>query len=428
MKQHLLLLGLISGWLMGGIPRGAADLAIPGADGSDGEFNPSTNVVVDLSLASRGRWDASNAGNPGNGVYDGDKWAVVFKYTSVNIPAGVTVSFKNHESRAPVVWLVSQDVRIDGNLILDGQHGNLWAQPTSPTAGDSGPGGFRGGRDGYRVTPGSAGFGPGGGMRTREGNVGQNSAGSYATRGVANPSSSTYGNSRVLPLIGGSGGGGYAGIGDGLFIGGGGGGAILIAASGQVVVNGLVRANGGVGGHNLFNAGASSGGSGGAIRIVCDSLGGTGRLEAVGHSNNGAPGGDGRIRLEANGVSGTLFTVPETSFFNPTPVTLWPPDSAPSARIVSVGGGAVRPEPLAAFGLPAGADVNLQGVNPMEIVLETRNMPTTASVSARIVPLSGSAIFLPLAFASGDQAAALWTNSISLPEGYTAIQARAVLP
>jgi len=102
------------------------------SDGSDGAFNPTANVEVDLSQAVTGApgvW-----GEPwlqpgtGTGVYDADKWAVVFKYSSVNIPSGVTVTFKNHASRAPVVWLVQGNTTIAGTVNLDGQ-AYVWPEP-----------------------------------------------------------------------------------------------------------------------------------------------------------------------------------------------------------------------------------------------------------------------------------------------------------
>ena len=115
----------------------AASILIPGADGSDGVFNPSASVEVDLGLAITASWDTPGTGN---GVYDGEKWAVVFKYSSVNIPAGVTVTFKNHPSYAPVAWLVSGDVDIDGVVDLTGGDPEALHRRAAP-----GPGGFRGG-------------------------------------------------------------------------------------------------------------------------------------------------------------------------------------------------------------------------------------------------------------------------------------------
>ena len=66
------------------------------SDDSDGNFSPGADIEVDLGQAITGAWDASNSADTGKGRYDASKWAVVFKYASVNIPAGVTVTFKNH--------------------------------------------------------------------------------------------------------------------------------------------------------------------------------------------------------------------------------------------------------------------------------------------------------------------------------------------
>jgi hypothetical protein len=136
----------------------AADLTIPGADGSDGTFAPTANVTVDLSLAPTAGWDSIGSGN---GVYDPDKWAVVFKYASVSIPSGVTVYFQNHPSGAPVVWLVSGDADIAGAVSLDGQ-----GMQYSPSNAKPGPGGFGGGFGYYSGVQGASaggGFGVGGG-------------------------------------------------------------------------------------------------------------------------------------------------------------------------------------------------------------------------------------------------------------------------
>ena len=95
-----------------------AALNIP-SDGSDGALVITANTVIDLSQAVTGNWDANNSANAGKGIYDSSKWAVVFKYSSVTIQGGATVTFKNHASRAPVVWLVQGDVTINGTVSLD---------------------------------------------------------------------------------------------------------------------------------------------------------------------------------------------------------------------------------------------------------------------------------------------------------------------
>src|SRR5690606_28163113 len=90
------------------------------------------------------------------------QWAVVFRYSTVTIPAGVTVTFKNHPSYAPVIWLVDDDISILGTLSIDGAIGH-GKSPAPVSLAEPGPGGFRGGR-GLRIgSEGSAGFGPGGG-------------------------------------------------------------------------------------------------------------------------------------------------------------------------------------------------------------------------------------------------------------------------
>ena len=66
-----------------------ADIVIPGADGSDGALTITTNTTIDLSQAVSANWDTPSP-QPGKGVYDGTKWAVVFKYSSVNISSGAT--------------------------------------------------------------------------------------------------------------------------------------------------------------------------------------------------------------------------------------------------------------------------------------------------------------------------------------------------
>ena len=48
-----------------------------GSDGSDGAFNPQSDVTIDLSEASAASWDRPSP-DPGKGVYDADEWAVVF--------------------------------------------------------------------------------------------------------------------------------------------------------------------------------------------------------------------------------------------------------------------------------------------------------------------------------------------------------------
>ena len=104
-----------------------------GSNGSDGAFNPTANVVINM------------ADHP-DGIYH---------YTSVNIPAGVTVSFIPNAGNKPVVWLVQGDCVINGTLNIDGAAGSQ-----TGFGGRGGPGGWNGGAGGSNA---SAGIGPGGG-------------------------------------------------------------------------------------------------------------------------------------------------------------------------------------------------------------------------------------------------------------------------
>ena len=97
-----------------------AAIVVPGANGTDGVLNITQDTVIDLSRATTGVWDQDNTANAGNGVYDADKWAVVFKSTSGNVLGGKQLTFKNHALRAPVVRLVSGSVTISGAMDLSG--------------------------------------------------------------------------------------------------------------------------------------------------------------------------------------------------------------------------------------------------------------------------------------------------------------------
>ena len=221
-------ISVVSAW------TAVAGLNIP-SDGSDGALVVSNDTVIDLSQAVTGNWDANNSANAGKGVYDAAKWAVVFKYSSVTINSNCTVTFMNHASRAPVVWLVSGDVTIDGAVDVSGQN-----YTAVPYIAEPGPGGFRGGSGivgaGANQT---SGFGPGGGQKC-DGFMGKGGGGgSYGTVGVNGPVA--YGNPSLIPLIGGSGGGGAANSSGG----GAGGGGILIACASKLSVSGNLSAKGG---------------------------------------------------------------------------------------------------------------------------------------------------------------------------------------
>lgn len=423
-----------------------ADIVIPGANGTDGPLNITENTVIDLSLAPTGTWDQDNSANAGRGVYDPEKWAVVFKYTGINIAAGAKVTFKNNASRAPVVWLVSGDVTIAGTVDLSGSkaivYGSLGNQ-TEPRIPDGGPGGFRGGSGGYKDhSLNTTGFGPGGGLESDTSGLG----GAFGTTGYT--SIKTYGNPSLIPLIGGSGGGGsmsygmWQGFGSSAS-GGGGGGAILLAAAGKVeLVNGRVVADGGDG----LTGGdfRSGGGSGGGIRIVCNEFAGIGNVTAVGGLQYSA--GNGRIRLENVTLSDGLVINPAPSSIKisdrSTP-DIWPPDSSsrksPSARIISINGNSAPIDPKANLG-GGPPDVSIPVAEDVIVLVETKYVEDESRVFVRISPRNGK--FTNGARDSGvkevqailkekmsaENGVAIWSASIKVLPGYSSVQARVVRP
>jgi hypothetical protein len=127
--------------------------------------------------------------------------------------------------------------------------------------------------------------------------------GSYGGLGFGAPSGRTYGNTLLIPLVGGSGGGGSQGS---LLGGGGGGGAVLIAANTRVSINGTVLARGGFGGA------CNNAGSCGAIRLVSFTVEGAGTVNADGGStpNRGTGvGGRGRVRIDTVIRTGLNFSI-----------------------------------------------------------------------------------------------------------------------
>lgn len=396
--------------LLAGFTAQAA-ITIPGitgtpAEGSDGVLNVSSSTI-DLSLATDAAWDAVSP-DPGKGVYDSNKWAVVFKYSSVNITG--EVNFKNHPSRAPVVWLVSGDVNVSGVLYLHSVNVN-------PIFSEPGPGGFRGANGTYA---GTSGFGPGG---AKPGSPGAGLGASHRNQ-PGSRSGPAYGQAELPLLIGGSGGGGRT---DGGYHGGAGAGAILIFASGTITVNGTITARG------IGNVHAG-GGSGGVIRLVADTIAGTGVLNVEGgDSRSGQPqdyGGAGFIRTEALRFGGALNALPEASTaVLVEPAVLWPPENAPRTRIVSVGGASVSRDPRAQLGA-APADVEISPASSRKIVVETQNVPATAVVTVFVIPVTGSRTELtainPIPAAG---TTLLWEATLPAELiGRAALQARAIAP
>ena len=380
-----------------------AQLTIPGANGADGPLIVSTSMGIDLSKATNGVWN-DPLPTAGKGIYDSNKWAVVFRYSSVSIANGATLTFTNHPKHPPVVWLVSGDVTINGAISLDGQPG----ASDAGSVPEPGPGGFRGGAgiyNGNGILHDGSGFGPGGGYNNDLGEQ----------WGVYSRGANAYGNAQILPLIGGSGGEGGS-----VANGGGAGGALLIAASNNITINGYIHANGGIGGNYGGN------GSAGAIRLVGNRILGTGTVQAALPS---PPATFGRIRLEAfdTSVTGNLSNAPPTVVTpSGNPATIWPPDTAPTARITKVATLDVTADPSASLNL-GGGDLIIGNTNAIAVEVETVNFPTNGSgkVDVSFKPRNSAPYTIPAAWLNGDTNLAHWRATTILSNYYTVIQARA---
>lgn len=374
-----------------------------GSTGTDGPFNPTSNVTVPL---------------PASGV---------FNFTTINIPSNVTVRFTRNAANTPVTLRASGDVTIAGTINLNGTNGGNASVVTDlvPNGGRGGAGGFDGGNgsNGLIGSTGGSGLGPGGGAGgvvfpnvndcsgigggggfARQGGTAFKSTGTlYAVGGAS------YGSPALLPLIGGSGGGGGGGAsllypystGSG---GGGAGGALAILSSGTITFTGTLLARGGSAGFPEFfgDGPTGGGGSGGAVRLVAAAITGSGGSVNVApgagagvfncFSGSGSPG---RIRIEAFSTTVvatyTFSTNPaviytdEPTFDQPGVVTL---PSAPGLSITSVGGVAAPAVPTASFATP---DIVLPAgtTSPVTVNLVAVNIPPGSAVTITVKGLAG---------------------------------------
>ncbi|MBI2925908.1 MAG: hypothetical protein HYY24_09415 [Verrucomicrobia bacterium] len=365
--------------LYGGNSSGAAKNDTWIWDGNNGNWLPSSDdtVFIDMTAKPTGVWN----------------------FTSITVPAGVTVRFRKTSANAPVQWLASEHVVIDGTVDLSGAPGvSGGVEPGNEAPG--GPGGFAGGLGGPIGTgafAGSPGQGPGGGAPGRA--SGEN--------GKDGRFGGLYGNVYLQPLIGGSGGGGGAATatspgGNG----GGGGGAILISSSRDILVNGTIQALGGGRSQNGSSYGGN--GSGGAIRLVADRLSGKGALRADG----------GRIRLEAffRSLTGQITPAPAQS----APVATRAAAVNASLQITKIAGQNVAQPPTGQLVNP---DVVFTEAGPITVTVSAQGVPDGTAVRIRVTT-PGEVINAP---PDGDPVVVLSGGkadiTVTVPKGSGTIQA-----
>lgn len=378
------------------VMAGAVNLPAEHA-GTDGPFAPVSNIQINLNDAVVGPWDETPG--TGNGVYDPAQWAVIFRYTSVNIPSNVKVTFINNHTCAPVIWLVQGDVTIDGEVNLNGMNGQGGSAALVPSL--PGPGGFRGGRGPLANAAGSAGFGPGGADNWEAGNP---TGGLFA---------SVYSNEGCFPLIGGSGGPGHPNV---LRGGGAGGGAILIAAQNSITINGANA----ITTHGGSTDGWTYGGSGGMIRLVAETITGAGGIWASGQ-NGGEPG---RIRIEAVTNEFTGGSSPAYSFgvAEATPLVL-KDETTPVLTPRTLGGQEIPADPSSRLRFPA--DIQLDDAGEAELVVDAVNVPPASTVTVRIVRADGMAEVVSLAMDDVKGEVSTWKGMINVAGGFSAMQVHA---
>ncbi|MGE0133471.1 MAG: hypothetical protein AB7U82_35795 [Blastocatellales bacterium] len=426
-----------------------AQAFLSGSTGADGAFNPTVSQTISP---------------PASGV---------FNFTTVNIPAGVTISFPRSVRSKPIIILASGDVTIAGAFNITGEKGKA-----NGSFGMGGSGGFIGGPGApggcKQIDPqnsnrciaceckdmmcGYPGDGPGRGMGGNMGATvgatgsaggggghitdGQTSAVNNGAAGAAG--GAAYDSDLMTPLIGGSGGGGGSGrcedrlSGGG---GGGGGGAILIASSTKIILNGslggdfdfpaLIDASGGGAENNLHATGG--GGAGGSIRLIANEITGSGGFKAkggapdIGGFNSGGVGANGIIRLECHRLTVTNLRsdIPLILHSLPRPVS---GSQAPAITVTSIAGVTPANPPSGSF--VAAADVSLPSTqsNPVTINLATTMIPLGATIKVTVTPSGGDPVIATSSPVTGSFAAGAATVNVNLPAGQSIISVTPITP
>ncbi len=384
-------------------PMAHAQIFDSGSNGSDGALNLTTPGTIEFDPKSF---------NPPLDT-DGDN---IYHFTTINIAAGVTVRLTARKINGPVFWLASGAVQVDGTINLDGEPGytvstNFVRAPSVPGAG-----GYPGGVGSLGDVPAQPGAGPGGGLGSLPNSRNGGGAG-HATPGQdrRGREGAAYGNSFLVPLIGGSGGGG--GSGQSSFAGNGGGpggGAILVASSVSISITGTITAKGG----DIGGSGDGGTGSSGAIRLVAPIITGTGKLEAPQQNFDstcgGCGGAAGRIRLEAFQQNFTGTNNPLAA--KASPFALFLPTSQPSVRAVSVDGVPVPSTPTGSFTVP---DVGINKSSPVVVNIAAKNVPPGTVVKLLIFSENGPDQTIDSTALVGTLASSTATASVVFPSGFS---------
>ena len=357
----------------------------------------STGLDGDLTFTTPGTYtfDPKAFPTPLNPANDG-----VFNFKTITIGSGVTLKLSATIFNTPVVWLAQGAVKIDGTIDLRGQDGFNVVNTTQRTYSSPGPGGFGGGFPAVGPNPAGAGFGPAGGALPPNNTC----APTYAFSG------GFTGNQFLVPLIGGSGGGGA-----GPNAGGAGGGAILIASNVSITGTGSINAAGGS--HSYTGGYVSGPGSGGGIRLVAPTVSISGLLDAS---------GGGQLNVCQKSVSGAVrieaFTIGAINaagnYYTGTPYNLFINSSSdPSLKVVSVGGTPVSTTPTGTFLVP---DVTVNTSGTLAVDIQAANVPIGTIVTLQIFSENGPDQIIQSTGLTGTLASSTATATIpSLAPGFS---------
>lgn len=176
-----------------------------------------------------------------------------------------------------------------------------------------------------------------------------------------------------------------------------------------------MTANGGSGGPNA-QCNYAAGGSGGAIRLVANTIIGSGTLTAAGGSSlpgsSGGPTGySGRVRLEANSISFGGGT-PGTNVSESNPLLLILPSTPPASVLVaSVGDTPITENP---FSFP---DITINNSSSIAVVITAQQVPVGTVPTLFIFSEKGDQVLPCTGGLQGTLATSTCTVSIPFPFG-----------
>jgi hypothetical protein len=334
----------------------------------------------------------------------------IFNFTTITIATGSTLKFWEGVFHGPVFLLASGDVLINGTIDITGDNSPgptpSGAQQGIAFAGSGGYSGGLGGIHGDSKHAALPGNGPGGGA---PGDI--NSSSTYAVGGTFS------GDQFLVPLVGGSGGGGVNYNGEFGSQGGAGGGAILIASSTKITLdslskggnNGYILATGGYGGSY------TCGGSGGAVRLVSNSVltanAGNIYVQGGGGACKSGAGSIGLVRIEADSTNFTSSNIggggAALQLSVPYALNL-PTAPLPIISVTSIGGIAINANP---FSFP---DATINTSSPVPVVITATNVPLTSTVTMYLLSDTGPNQTIPVTL-TGTNTASTATVNVTFP-------------